>query len=80
VKLGLWGKLREGQQLEGEVWRETGRWDGAAVERTSVTMIYAHRVSDENRVELKLGYTWGDEVIGDRSRDCRFALAYDRPI
>lgn len=80
VKLGLWGKLHGGQQLEGEVWRETGRWDGAAVERTSVTMIYAHRLSDENRVEFKLGYTWGDEVSGDRSRDCRFALAYDRPI
>ncbi|MFB3882165.1 MAG: hypothetical protein ACE149_12935 [Armatimonadota bacterium] len=80
LKLGLWGKLRQDEQVEGEVWRETGQWDGVAVERTSVAMLYSRRVSDENRVEFKLGYTWCDEASGDRSRDCRFSMAYQKPV
>jgi hypothetical protein len=80
VKLGLWGKLRQDEQVEAEVWRERGEWDDAAVERASVALLYSHRVSDENRVELKLGYTWCDEGTGDRSRDCRFSLAYEKGV
>jgi hypothetical protein len=80
VKLGLWGKLRQDEQVEAEVWRERGEWDGAAVERASVALLYSHRVSEENRVELKLGYTWCDEGTGDRSRDCRFSLAYEKGV
>jgi hypothetical protein len=37
-------------------------------------------VSDEHRVELKLGYSWCDEGTEDRSRDCRFVLAYEKGV
>jgi hypothetical protein len=80
VKLGLWGKLRQDEQVEAEVWRERGEWDDEAVERASIALLYSHRVSDEHRVELKLGYSWCDEGTEDRSRDCRFVLAYEKGV
>jgi len=80
LKFGLWGRLPQGDQIEGELWRESGQWDQAAVERTSLMMLYSRRVSDEDRVELKVGYTWGAGTAGDRDRDCRLAFALERPI
>ncbi|MFB3882120.1 MAG: hypothetical protein ACE149_12705 [Armatimonadota bacterium] len=80
ARIGLWGRLGRGDQVEGDLWRESGRWDQAAVERTSLAVLYSRRVSDEDRVELKVGYTWGTANSSDRNRDCRFALAMDRAI
>ncbi len=80
ARLGLWGKLRDGGQVEADVWQESGRWAQAAIERTSLTMLYSRRVSDDDRIEVKLGYAWGAGGGGDCNRDCRFALTFKMPM
>lgn len=79
IRMGMWGRLAGGQQLETEVWREAGEWEATASDRTGVTILYHQQVSDEHRVEVKFGYGWGDGV-GEEGRDGRATLAYVKPI
>ena len=78
--LGLWGKLGPNEQVEGEVSRDSGRWENADINRTSVSLLYSRRVNEEHHVEAKLGYAWGDNVADDRDRDLRLTLSYGKPI
>jgi len=78
--LGLWGKLGPNEQVEGEVSRDSGRWENADINRTSVSLLYSRRANEEHHVEAKLGYAWGDNVADDRDRDLRLTLSYGKPI
>lgn len=78
--LGLWGKLGSNEQMEGEISHDRGRWEGARVNRTSVSLFYSHRVNEEHHVEIKLGYAWGENIAEGRDRDWRMTLSYGKSI
>ena len=80
----VWGALADDEEIEGAVSHESGRWEGEGRSRTHVSLLYSHRYSDgvdeEHRVELKLGYAWGEGAESGRDRDCRFTLGYEKPL
>jgi len=81
-KLGfaLWGRLNQQDELEASVWHDSERWSGADRYRTSVSLLFVRRVSDENKLHVKVGYSWGAGVGDQPGRDCRVSLGYEKPI
>jgi len=81
-KLGfaIWGRLSDQDQLEASVSRDSEQWLGADRDRTTVSVLFARKVSEENKLHLKVGYSWGGDPGGDTSRDYRVSLGYDKPI
>jgi hypothetical protein len=77
---GLWGAPGPLESVQTDVSYESGRWEGAEKSRTSVSLLYTRRVAEEDHFELKLGYSWGEDVGGGGGRDCRLALGYEKPI
>jgi len=77
---GIWGRLADGEEVEGGVWHESGRWEGERRSRTSLTLLYSHRVDEEHRLLVKMGYAWGEEAESERDRDCRLTLGYEKPL
>jgi hypothetical protein len=80
VVVGLWGKLGSGAQLESQLSHDGGRWQGAEVSRSTVSILYSRRVSEEDVVEVKLGYAWGEGEGDAGARDGRLALSYAKPL
>jgi len=82
-KLGfaVWGRLNQQDQVEASVSRDSERWAGADRDRTTVSVLFARKVSEESKVHLKVGYCWGgDAASSDTSRDYRVSLGYEKPI
>jgi len=82
-KLGLaiWGRLSDQDQVEASVSRDAERWLGVQQDRTTVSVLFARKVSEENKLHLKLGYSWGEDAgSGDTSRSYRLSLGYEKPI
>ena len=78
--LTLWGALADDEAVEGAVSHESGRWEGEGRSRTHVSLLYSHRVDEERRVEVKLGYAWGEGAESGRDRNCRLTLGYEKPL
>ena len=78
--LAVWGVLADDEEVEGAVSQESGRWEGERRSRRQVSLLYSHRVDEEHRVEVKLGYVWGEGADSGRDRDCRLTLGYEKPI
>jgi len=76
----VWGALADDEDVEGAVSHESGRWDGEGRSRTHVSLLYSHRVDEEHRVEVKLGYAWGEDAESGRDRNCRLTLGYENPL
>ena len=82
-KLGfaVWGRLNQQDQVEASVSRDSEQWAGADRDRTTVSVLFARKVSEESKVHLKVGYSWGGDAAGSHtSRDCRVSLGYEKPI
>ncbi len=81
IGFAVWGRLNQQDQLEASVSRDSERWAGADRDRTTISVLFARKVSEESKVHLKVGYTWGGEAAGScTSRDCRVSLGYEKPI
>lgn len=80
VGLGLWGQLSDREQVEASVSHDSGTWEGAERDRTSVSLLYSLRVSEEHKVSLKLGYAWGECLPGTSAPEYRASLGYDKPM
>lgn len=78
--VAVWGVLPDGKQIEGAVSRESGRWEGEARSRTEVSLLYAHAIDEEHRVEVKLGYAWAAGAESGSERNTRLTLAYENPL
>ncbi len=78
--VGAWGKLGEGEQAEIGASRTSGRWEGAAQDRTSVSVLYSRDVGDEHRIEFKAGYGWRADAGEGGDRERRFTFRYARPL
>ncbi len=82
-KLGLavWGRLNEQDQVEASISRDTEHWIGVQRDRTTVSVLFARKVSEENKLHLKVGYSWGGNAdSGDTDRSYLVSLGYDKPI
>ena len=80
VGLGLWGQLSDQEQVEASVSHDSGTWEGAERNRTSVSLLYSLRVSEEHKVSLKLGYAWGECLPGTSAPEYRATVGYDKPM
>jgi hypothetical protein len=80
VGMGLWGQLSDQKQVEATVAHDSATWEGADRDRTSVSLLYSQRVSDEHKLSLKLGYAWGECLPGSSATEYRAILGYDKPI
>lgn len=80
LSLGLQGRLSDQEQMEASVSRETGTWEDKAKTRTSVSVMYALKVSEEQQVSVKGGYAWSEDDPGERGREYRLSLGYSKPI
>jgi len=80
----VWGALADDEEVEGAVSHESGRWEGEGRSRTHVSLLYSHLyphgVDEEHRVEVKLGYAWGEGAESGRDRNCRVTLGYENPL
>jgi hypothetical protein len=78
VELGLRGRVSDQEQIEASISRENGKAGDKAQNRTSFTVMYALKVSDEQQVSLKGGLAWGE--YASPNRECRVSLGYSKPI
>jgi hypothetical protein len=78
--LAVWGVLADDEEVVGAVSHESGRWEGEGRSRTHVSLLYSHRVDEEHRVEVKLGYAWGEGAESGPDRHCRLTLGYEKPL
>lgn len=78
--LAVLGKLASQAQVELDFSRDSGAWEGEAVERNTLAVFYHRRVDDERNFTLKLGYAWGEDLGNGRDRDCRLTLALANPL
>lgn len=78
--LGLWGRRNDYDQVEVAVTRDSERWDGREQDRASITLLFARKVSEENRLHLKVGYSWTTGAGADPDRQCQVSLGYEKPI
>ena len=76
----VWGPLADDEEVEGAISHQSGRWEGEGRSRTHVSLLYSHRVDEEHRVEVKLGYAWGEGAESGRDRNCRLTLGYEKPL
>src|SRR5574340_771178 len=69
IGFGLRGLLSDQEQLEAVVSREVSAGPDKASQRTSVTLMYALRASEEQQVSFKGGYAWGASGPQPRSEE-----------
>jgi len=80
IGFGLRGPLSEQEQLEAMVSREVGGGPDRLKERTSVTLMYALKASDDHEVSLKTGCAWATDSAGAQKTEYRWSLGYSKPI
>jgi hypothetical protein len=80
VGLGLFGKVHGNGRLEVSYAQGRGQWEGQGVAQDAVAVMYAHKVSEENQVALKVGYAQGSGLADGRPADCRVSIQYNKPV
>ncbi len=79
--LNLCGKLTSRSQTEFSLSHTTGFWDQISVNADTVAVFYNLKVSDDHKVTVKVGYTWGDDPsVVPGCVDYRATIAYSKPV
>jgi hypothetical protein len=80
VGLGLFGKVHGDGQLEVSYAQGRGQWEGQGVTQDAIAVLYAHKVSEENQIAIKVGYGQGEGLADGRPADCRVSIQYHKPV
>lgn len=80
VGIGLFGRVHGDGQLEVNYAQSRGQWEGQGVAQDSIAVLYAHKVSEENQIALKLGLARGAGLADGRPADCRLSVQYRKPV
>ena len=80
IGFGLRGLLSDQEQLEAVVSREISNGLDKASGRTSVTLMYALKASEEQQVSFKGGYAWPTTGAQAPRPEYRWSLGYSKPI
>ena len=78
--LSVWGAIADDEEVEASVSHESGRWEAEGRSRTHVSLLYSQGVDEEHRIEVKIGYAWGEGAKFGRDRDCRLTLGCEKPL
>ncbi len=79
--LNLCGKLANKAQTELSLSHQSGWWNQVTINSDTVAVFYDLKVSEESKVTVKVGYTWGiDPLALPGGVDCRATIAYAKPV
>jgi hypothetical protein len=59
---------------------DNGQWEGQGVTQDAIAVLYAHKVSEENQIAIKVGYGQGEGLADGRPADCRVSIQYHKPV